>query len=425
MTILTRRQALAGMAAIAAGTLAAPMVARGAAPRVAVIGGGFGGATTAKYLRKLDPRIEVTLIEPAEVFYTCPFSNKVLGGLRTMDQIGHRYDRLSADYGVNVVQAAAQAVDADAKRVRLPDGSDIAYDRLVVSPGIDLQYDAMEGWGRDVEEKIPHSWKAGPQTRVLRAQLEAMPDGGTVLICPPANPFRCPPGPYERASLIAYYLQRTKPRSKVIILDRKENFSKQGLFMQGWQQVYGNMIEWRAKEAGGNVLRVDADAMGVETDFGLERGDVINFIPQQTAGRIAVEAGLADDDGWCPIDQTSFESAKVPGIHVIGDASKAGAMPKSGFSANSQGKVLAAALVALFGEETPVAPSFANTCYSLISRDYGISVAAVYRLQDGSIKGVEGAGGVSPMDADATFRAQEAVYADGWYASAVMDAWGA
>lgn len=425
MAKLTRRQTLHGLAAVAAGGLAAPMVARAAGPRVAVIGGGFGGATTAKYLRKLDPQIEVDLIEPAEVFYTCPFSNKVLGGLRTMDQIGHRYDNLAVNHGVNVVRAAAEAVDADAKRVRLADGAALAYDRLVVSPGIDLQYDAMEGWGRAVEERIPHSWKAGPQTRLLRAQLEAMPDGGTVLICPPANPFRCPPGPYERASLIAYYLQQNKPRSKVVILDRKENFSKQALFMQGWQQVYGNMIEWRAKSAGGNVLRVDADAMGVETDFGLERGDVINFIPQQTAGRIALETGLADDDGWCPIDQATFESTKIPGIHVIGDAAKAGAMPKSGFSANSQGKVLAAALIALFREETPVAPSFANTCYSLIASDYGISVAAVYRLEDGGIKGVEGAGGVSPMDADAEFRAREAVYADGWYASAVMDTWGA
>ncbi len=251
-----------------------------------------------------------------------------------------------------------------------------------------------------------------------------MPDGGVVLIAAPANPFRCPPGPYERASLIAHYLKTNKPKSKIIILDAKEKFSKQTLFMNAWEEVYGDMIEWRAASAGGKVLRADSKAMTLETEFGEEEGAVINVIPPQSAGRIVLQAGLANDKGWYPVDPRTFESTLHKGIHVIGDASIAGKMPKSGFAANSQGKVCAAAVAAMLKGETPGEASFLNTCYSLIAPDCGISVAAVYRVTGDGIVGVKGAGGVSPADASTSFRQLEAEYAVGWYDSITTDMFG-
>lgn len=389
------------------------------ARKVVVVGGGFGGATTAKYLRMLDPQIDVTLIEPNPIYYTCPFSNLVLGGVKGMSDIAHEYRNLQSKYGVRFVKARARKVEANA--VVLEDGSKVPFDRAVVSPGIDLRYDKMEGHSPSVDTRMPHSWKAGPQTVLLRRQLEAMPDGGTVIICPPDNPYRCPPGPYERASMIAHYLKQNKPRSKILILDQKEKFSKQPLFTDGWNLHYGEMIEWRQGSAGGMVSEIDAQGMRLNTEFGWEEGDVVNFIPAQQAGAVARNSGLTDESGWCPVQAATFESTLMPNVHVIGDACKAGAMPKSGFSANSQGKVVAAAILSHFRGEEPVEPSFANTCYSLVTPDYSISVAAVYRLSDGAIKGVEGAGGVSPKEAGADVRSQEAVYAQGWYDSIVYD----
>ncbi len=428
MTRITRRRfnALLGAtgAVSALGVLGAPTPVRAATRRVAVIGGGFGGATTAKYLRLMDPGIEVTLVEQNKVFHTCPFSNTVLGGLRKIEGIAHGYGALRDKHGVKVVHDVAKALDPTAKKVSLGGGGTLEFDRAVVSPGIDFRWGAVEGYDRETAESVPHAWKAGPQTVLLRKQLEGMADGGTVLICPPGNPFRCPPGPYERASLIAHYLKSHKPRSKIIILDAKEKFSKQGLFMGGWQELYGDLIEWRASSAGGKVQRVDAAARGVETEFGMEKGDVINFIPAQLAGKIARDAGLANDKGWCPVNQKTFESTIHPGIHVIGDACIAGKMPKSGFSANSQAKITAAAIVAAFKGRDMATPSYANTCYSLLGPDYGISVAAVYRLTDKGIVGVKGAGGLSPKDADADYRKQEAIYAEGWYASITEDMFG-
>ncbi len=426
MQNLSRRQfgrlvALGGasLAAACTGTGSSANVNSGASPKVVVVGGGFGGATTAKYLKMLDPKIEVTLVEPNETYYTCPFSNLVIGGEKQMADIAHKYDRLQSEYGIKVVKAYASKVENGF--VTLQDGTKLPYDRAVVSPGTDMRYDKMPGHSPEVEQRMPHAWKAGPQTVQLRKQLEAMPDGGTVMIVCPGNPYRCPPGPYERASMIAHYLQNNKPKSKIILQDQKEKFSKQPLFTDGWNLHYGEMIEWRSAMAGGKVTEIDAQGMRVNTEFGWEEADVINYIPAQWAGKIARDSGLADQSGWCPVDQVTFESKLKPGIHVIGDSALAGAMPKSGFSANSQGKVLAAALVSTFRGEEPVAPSFANTCYSLVTPQYSISVAAVYRLQDGNISGVEGAGGVSPKNADAAARAQEAVYAQGWYDSITMD----
>lgn len=401
-----------------------PTLLLAAERRVVVVGGGFGGATAAKYLRLMDPRLQVTLVEPRRSYSTCPFSNLVLGGLKTMGELTHGYEKLRRNYGVNVVHVAATRIETASKTVVLQDGKGLPYDRVIVAPGVDMRFDQVEGYVPKVVEAMPHAWKAGPATLHLRRQLAAMPDGGTVLICPPVLPYRCPPGPYERASLIAHYLKQHKPRSKILIFDAKEQFSKQALFTAGWKRLYGHMIEWFPGSAGGQILRVDAKGMAVETEFGMEKGDVINFIPAQWAGRIARDSGLADETGWCPVDQRTFESTLHPGIHVIGDAAIAGAMPKSGFSASSQAKVTAVAVIALLNEEQPVPPSLANTCYSFLAPDYAISVAAVYRLSGGEIVKVEGSGGVSPPDADLSVRRAESIYAQGWYDSITQDMFG-
>jgi sulfide dehydrogenase [flavocytochrome c] flavoprotein subunit len=397
----------------------------GAGPRVVVVGGGFGGATCARYLRRFNPLIQVTLVERDAHFVTCPFSNTVLGGLQGMDSIQHSYDTLRTQYGVKVLQDNVTAIDPAGNRVTLQNGNDLAYDRLVVSPGIDFRWDSVEGLDETTSNAIPHAWKGGPQTITLRSQLEAMADGGIIVIAPPDNPFRCPPGPYERASLIANYLKTHKPRSKLLILDAKDKFSKQGLFVQAWERLYPGMIDWVKGSDGGKIERVDAATRTLYPEIGDPvTADVINFIPPQKAGAIVHTAGLVNADGWCPVDQRTFTSTLQPNIHVIGDASIAGKMPKSGFAANSQAKVCAAAVVSELAGNSMPNPSYVNTCYSLVAPDYGISVAAVYRLQDGKIVKVEGSGGVSPMDAPDEYRKNEARYARGWYQSITQDAFG-
>tara|TARA_B100000003_G_scaffold106874_1_gene95646 strand:- start:1019 stop:2314 length:1296 start_codon:yes stop_codon:yes gene_type:complete len=405
-----------------ASTLGMPSLVFGASKKVVVVGGGFGGATAAKYLRKLDSSIDVTLVEPNPTYYTCPFSNTVLGGIKDMSEIAHGYGAMKNKHGVRVIHAKAKNVNSNSKTVTLDNGRKLDFDRAIVSPGVDLRFDSMEGYSQTDTDKMPHSWKAGPQTALLRRQLENMRNGGTVLICPPGNPFRCPPGPYERTSLIAHYLKTHKPKSKIIILDAKEKFSKQSLFMSGWDLHYGDLIEWRAGTAGGKISRVDPQNMQVETEFGMEKGDVINFIPAQHAGKVARDSGLTNKKGWCPVNQVTFESTLQPGIHVIGDASIAGKMPKSGFSANSQGKVAAAAIVSELAGQEPIEPSYANTCYSLITPEHGISVAKVYKISDKkTIVGVKGSGGVSPKNEDPIVRRQEAIYTQGWYDAIVQD----
>ena len=405
-----------------ASTLGMPSLVFGASKKVVVVGGGFGGATAAKYLRKLDSSIDVTLVEPNPTYYTCPFSNTVLGGIKDISEIAHGYGAMKNKHGVRVIHAKAKNVNSNSKTVTLDNGRKLDFDRAIVSPGVDLRFDSMEGYSQTATDKMPHSWKAGPQTALLRRQLENMRNGGTVLICPPGNPFRCPPGPYERTSLIAHYLKTHKPKSKIIILDAKEKFSKQSLFMSGWDLHYGDLIEWRAGTAGGKISRVDPQNMQVETEFGMEKGDVINFIPAQHAGKVARDSGLTNKKGWCPVNQVTFESTLQPGIHVIGDASIAGKMPKSGFSANSQGKVAAAAIVSELAGQEPIEPSYANTCYSLITPEHGISVAKVYKISDKkTIVGVKGSGGVSPKNEDPIVRRQEAIYTQGWYDAIVQD----
>ncbi|HKQ31420.1 MAG TPA: NAD(P)/FAD-dependent oxidoreductase, partial [Burkholderiales bacterium] len=365
----------------------------------------------------------VTLIEPDKQFLTCPFSNYVLAGFRTMQAITQNYNALRKR-GVQVIHDRATALDPNARKISLKGGKTVVYDRLVVSPGVDIKWGAIKNYTDVAAVAMPHAWKAGPQTTLLRKQLVGMKNGGTFVMVAPANPFRCPPGPYERASVVAHYFKQAKPKSKVLILDSKDAFSKQGLFVEGWQKLYGNMIEWVPGSKGGMVTAINTRKMTVETEVGVvHKGDVINVISPQQAGRIAIASGLTDDKGWCPVNPLTFESAKHKNIYVIGDAAIAGTMPKSGFSANSQAKTAAAAIIADLNGRTPSEPTYVNTCYSLLAPDYGISVAGVYRAGADGIKEIPASGGVSPKDADAAFRAAEAKYAFGWYASITADIW--
>ena len=415
----SRRQFLKA-AGKAAALLPLPALAQGSSGRVVVIGGGFAGATCARFVKRMDPRVTVTLVEASRTFTACPFSNSVIAGLRDLTAQQFGYDKTAAS-GVAINFATATAVDTQARTVILSDGVRLGYDRLVTAPGVDIRWDSLPGYTEAAAERMPHAWKAGPQTLLLRNQLEAMADGGTVIISAPANPFRCPPGPYERASLIAYYLKTKKPKSKLIVLDAKDAFSKQGLFQNAWKELYPN-LEWVPLSKGGKVNSVDVGAMMLSTDFDRYRGDVVNVIPPQKAGRIAEVAGVTNNTGWCPINPETFESTLQPGIHVIGDATIAGAMPKSAFAANAQAKVCAAAVVKLLAGQKPDEPRLINTCYSLAAPDYGISIANVYRPKDGVL--VDAGGGVSPANAPASFRAQEAMFANGWFKTITGEVFG-
>ncbi len=421
---------LTGGVAAAGALIGLPTIAKGAGKDVVIIGGGPAGATAARYLRMSDPSIKVTLIEANATYHTCFMSNEVIGGLRTMESISTTYDGLKKA-GVNVVKDMATGIDTTAKKVMTKSGNSYSYERCIVAPGIDFKFEMTDGYDASVAESIPHAWKAGPQTATLAKQVASMDDGGVVCIVAPPNPFRCPPGPYERASLIANYMKKHKPKSKVIIFDSKDKFSKQGLFTQAWKKFYGfgtenSMIEWMPAAKLGKINAVHAKDMVVETDFETLKADVINFIPAQKAGKIAFAAGLTDKSGWCPVDKLTFESSLVPNVHVLGDASIATKMPKSGYSANSQGKWVAQAVVALFNGGKPGTPSFVNTCYSRATDDWAFSVAAVYKLdmEKNVIGGVKGAGGLSPMDASAEDRKREVAYAHSWYNNIKKDIWG-
>ena len=418
----SRRDFLRLGVAASTALLPLPALAQGAAPRVVVVGGGFAGASCARALRQADARIAVTLVEANATFTACPFSNAVIGGLRELSAQQFTYDRVAAD-GIVVARAMATAVDAQS--VTLADGAQLPYDRLVLAPGIDIRWDALPGYDEAAVAQMPHAWRAGEQTLLLRRQLEAMDDGGLVVISAPANPFRCPPGPYERASLIAHYLKTKKPKSKLMILDAKDAFSKQRLFQAAWAELYPGLLEWVPLSKGGAVTSVDAATRTLMTDFGRHQAKVANVIPPQKAGRIADVAGVADGTGWCPIDPVTFESKLQPRIHVIGDAAIAGAMPKSAFAANSQAKTCAAAVARLLTGATPSAPKLINTCYSLVAPDYGISVAGVYQPSaSGQLAEVPGSGGVSPAGAPRATRAAEALLAEAWFRTITDETFG-
>ncbi len=421
---LSRRGFLAAAAATA---LAMPSIARAqGAARLLVVGGGFGGASAARFARIAYPWLDVTLVEPQRSFVTCPYGNLVLAGERGMADITHSFDGLRAR-GVSVVHDWVEGIDPVAKSVRLRGGATLGYDRMILSPGIALRWGAIEGYDEAASQLLPHAWVPadGGQTALLRRQLEAMEDGGVVGISIPGNPFRCPPGPYERISMIAQYLKRHKPKSKILALDAKDAFSKQPLFQDGWKQLYGDMIEWVPLSKDGKVVRVDAATRTLETEFGAKHQvAVANIIPPQSAARIAISAGLTDNSGWVPVNPRSFESRAAPGIHVVGDANNGAPMPKSGFVANNTAKQAVAAAAALLrGEAVPEAVYF-NTCYSHVGDEYGISIVGVFRPTDTGITEVPNSGGVSPRGNLPDQRRAEAAYADAWYASITADAWG-
>jgi len=419
----SRRDVLKAGAAASAALLPMPALAQNAGGRVVVVGGGFAGATCARALKQIDPRLSVTLVEANPTFTACPFSNEVIAGLRDIKEQQFDYRKIAGEQ-IDVAATAATAVDTQARTVTLASGTSLRYDRLVLAPGIDLRFDAVPGYTEAAAERMPHAWKAGEQTVLLRRQLEAMRDGGLVVIAAPANPYRCPPGPYERASLIAYYLKSKKPKSKIVILDAKDAFSKQRLFQDGWKELYDGMIEWIPLSMGGKVTRVDPATMTVETDFTKHQAAVANIVPPQKAGRIAELAGVADRTGWCPVDPVSFESTLKPNVHVIGDACIAGAMPKAGFAANAQAKVCAAAVARFLRGSQPDEPRLINTCYSILAPDYGITVAAVYHPANGQLVEVPNSGGTSPPNAPKALREQEAKLADGWFRTITAEMFG-
>ncbi len=421
---LNRRNFI-GTAAAASATLSAPMV-MGAAhgkPRVVVIGGGAGGATVARYLAK-DSKgmIDVTLVEPTRTYYTCFFSNLYIGGFREFSSIGHTYGKLAAVFGINVIHDWAIGVDRDAKTVTLAGGGKLSYDRLVLSPGIDFKDGAVPGWDVSSQQKMPHAYKAGSQTQLLKAQLESMPQGGTYCMVAPPNPFRCPPGPYERVSMVAHYLKANNPTGKILILDPKPKFSKQALFQDAWATYYDGMIEWVGPDFGGDKVEVRPDTMEVVADGEVTKVDVCNVIPAMKAGKIADIAGVTNDKGWAPVHAATMASKMDGNIHILGDSSAQGDMPKSGIAANSQAKVAAMAIRGALTGSKVFPAKFTNTCWSLLATDDGIKVGASYEATDEKI--AKTAGFISKTGEDAALRKATYEESVGWYAGITSDMFG-
>lgn len=432
MSKFNRRDFLkvSGAAATAAGmSLYAGSSFAGAKGRVVVVGGGMGGATVAKYIKRGDANIDVTIIEPNKTYYTGFTSNLTLSGMVTMDQLAHTYEGLAA-MGINIVHDAVTEIGD--KSVKTANGGSYDFDRCVVSPGVDFKF--VEGHSEEIANKsVTHAYKSGHQMNLLGKQIKAMKDGGTVVIAAPRNPFRCPPGPYERVSQIASYLKANKPKSKIIVLDPKDKFSKFGLFREAWKVHYGfdpekdggegSMIQWVKGAAGGAVESVDAGSNTAVCSIEEFKGDVLNVIPDMKAGNIAFTAGLTDGD-WCPVDLQTFESKKRANIHVIGDSSAAKGLPKSGYAANSEAKVCAAAIVAaLNGKNAPI-PAYTNTCYSVVAPNDAFSVAAVYQLAADKSKVMKVSGGLTPSGdkRNPAHREREVAYALSWYDNITSDA---
>ena len=419
-----RRHFLASaVAAITAGALGRPAIAQGAEPHIVVVGGGFGAASCARALKQRDSRLQITLVEPNAVYTAAPMSNAVIAGLRDLKLQQFDYAGLQRR-GVAVVQAAATEVDPHTRAVTLGNGAKLAYERLVVAPGIDFRWGTIQGYDEQASNIIPHAWKDAAQIDLLRRQLDAMRDGGTVVISVPVNPARCPPAPYERASLIAYYLTIKKPRSKVIVLDAKESFTMQKLFQNAWDELYPGLIEWVSVSVGGTLAYVEVASRTLSTDFDKYKADVANIIPPQKAGHAAEIAGVADRTGWCPVDPVTFESKLQPNIHIIGDAALAGAMPRSASAANSQANICASAIVKLLKGETPETPTLTSSCYSLIAPDYAISQLGTFRPEAGQYVEPPSAAIVSPIEASRNVRRDEASKADAWYAAITNQVFG-
>ena len=413
------RRGFIGAGVATAATLSAPMVmgAAHAKPRVVVIGGGAGGATAARYIAKDSAgAIDVTLIEPTRTYYTCFFSNLYIGGFRDFASIGHSYGTLAAEYGINVVHDWAIGVDRDAKTVTLAGGSKVPYDSLVISPGIDFIEGSVPGWDITSQNAMPHAYKAGSQTQLLKAQVESMSAGGTFAMVAPPNPYRCPPVPYERV-----LMKEINPTGKILILDPKPKFSKQGLFEEGWDKHYGGMIDRIDPDFGGANVSVDPGAMTVNIDGEVEKVDVCNVIPAQKAGRIAEIAGVTEGN-WAPVHAADMRSKLDDNIYVLGDSSAQGDMPKSGFSANSQAKVCAMAIRGNLTGSSVFPARFSNTCWSLIDTNDGIKVGASYEATDAKI--AKTSGFVSQTGEDDALRQQTYEESVGWYAGISADIFG-
>jgi sulfide dehydrogenase [flavocytochrome c] flavoprotein chain len=386
--------------------------------RVVIAGGGFAGASCALWLRRLSPTLRVTLVDPDDRYVTCPMSNSVLVGLRNPQSI--RVSRRGLrSAGVDYVHDRISSIDTQQRRAVLAGGADLEYDRLVVAPGIRFLWGQPEGYDQSAAALMPHAWQAGEQTEILASQLRAMRSGGVVAISVPAGPMRCPPGPFERAGLIAGFLKKNKPRSKVLIFDSNNHFPRQDVFTDAWQTLYPGMIEWIPVVDGGAVLRVEPSEGVLHTSHGAHRVDVANIIPPQAPGWPAVQAGLASDHGWCSIRPETFESSAVPDVHVIGDACIADPMPKSASAANSQAKQCARAIVAALEGREPPNPVFESVCYSMLARGRALSIHGRFQLTDGAIRQVSG-----PVDAGPADPRQEALDAEIWYQSIVSDAFG-
>ncbi|MEW6415735.1 MAG: FCSD flavin-binding domain-containing protein [Pseudomonadota bacterium] len=426
---MNRRELLRALgAASALSLLGRPAFAatRNKTAHVVIVGGGIGGATAAKYLRFAAPDVKITLVEPVKRFVTCLRSNDVAVGHMTLEDITFTYDALRSKYKINVIHDRVIGFDPDRKTVQLDAGGSVAYDKLLVSPGIDFIFGDIEGYTREAAETtMPHAWKAGPQTLLLKKQLEAMPQGGTFLMVAPPNPFRCPPGPYERASLVAEWCQKHNPKAKVIILDHKDAFTKEVPFKKAWERLYGfntpnAMIEWIPAAQGGKPKRVDVDRMTVIAEAGAFKADVINYIAPQRASPIAFRMGLTNREGWCPVNRRTFESEIVRDVFVIGDAAVADAMPKSGYSANSQAKVAAQAIADQLAGRTPGEPSMINVCYSLAGENYGVSIVDIFKVVDNRIVKLP-ASGVSPITDSPAQPLLEAIYQRNWHRTFAND----
>ncbi|MDP7186629.1 MAG: NAD(P)/FAD-dependent oxidoreductase [Paracoccaceae bacterium] len=418
---LDRRRFIGAGVAVSA-TLSAPMVMGQGKPRVVVVGGGAGGATAARYIAKgSQGAIDVTLVEPSRKYYTCFFSNLYIGGFRTLSNIGHTYGTLAAEYGINVVHDWAIGVDRNAKTVSLAGGASLPYDRLVLSPGIDFVDGAVPGWDISAQNAMPHAYKAGSQSELLKAQIESMPQGGVYCMVAPPNPYRCPPGPYERISMVAHVLKQKNPTAKILIADPKEKFSKQALFEEGWEKHYGGMIERLGPDFGGNNVTVDPKAMTVDIDGEVAKVDVCNVIPAMKAGRICEMAGV-NDGNWAPTIAHTMQSKADENIHILGDAAAQGDMPKSGFSANSQAKVAAMAIRGALTGSKVFPAKFSNTCWSLIETDDGVKVGASYEATDEKI--AKTSGFVSSTGEDAALRKATYDESVGWYAGITADMFG-
>lgn len=390
--------------------------------RVVVVGGGVGGATVARYLAANTESIAVTLVEPKRRYITCFFSNLYLAGLRSLESLSHGYETLAQQYGITVIHEAAAAIDPVAKTVGLESGAKLPYDRLVLAPGIAFKFGGIDGYDEAASEIMPHAWNAGPQSELLRRQLESMEDGGVFVLAVPPDPFRCPPAPYERASLIAYYFKQYKPKSKILILDAKDSFKAQDLFEDAWARHYPGMIEWLPAQFTGGVTGVDVKARSVKTAGGTFKAAVANVVPAQTAGDLARQAGLADKSGWCPVDPLTFESTLQPGIHLVGDAIIGGDMPKSAFSANSQAKACAFAIAASLSGSPLFPPHLFNSCYTFLSPDDAYSNAINFKPEGGKLKAVNTF--LSRIDESPEIRRRAAHQAVGWYAAFTHDLFG-